>query len=117
MGTTRERFLADLATAFPEVADQIRPDESGILHCEVAAFRRATERALDSGQLWMTECHFRFVERMLLEADPPLRNALEISYLEDLALGELTEARYRGIKERMPATLRTRLIVRRPEWH
>lgn len=116
MPMTRERFLAELVSQFPGVTAQIRPDEGGILHCEVGAFRRVTEDALDSGQFWVAECHFKFVERVLREADLALRNALEISYLEDLAFGELTEARYRGVKERMPVALRTILIRHRSEW-
>lgn len=116
MRTTREQFLADLASEFPDVAAQIRSDESGILHCEVGAFRRATEVAIDTGQCWTAERHFRFVERVLRDADPALRNALQISYLKDLAFGELTEARYKRVKERMPASLRAILIGHRPEW-
>jgi hypothetical protein len=112
----RVQFLAELAAEFPDVVAQIRSDESGLLHCEVAAFRRATERAMDTGQLWAAEQHFRFVERVLQHADSDLRNALEVSYLEDLAFGELTAERYRAVSERMPPSLRTILICHRREW-
>jgi hypothetical protein len=113
---TREQFLAELGVEFPEVVAQIRPDESGLLHCEVGAFRRATEMALDSGRLWAAERYFTFVERVLRQAEPDLRNALEVSYLEDLAFGELTSERYRGVKERMSSALRAVLIAHRRDW-
>lgn len=113
---TREQFLAELGAEFPDVVSQIRPDESGLLHCEVGAFRRVTESAMDGGRLWTAERHFRFVERVLREASPDVRNALEVSYLEDLAFGELTAARYKAVRERMPRTLRAVLVRHRREW-
>jgi hypothetical protein len=116
MTRTREEFLAELAAEFPEVVSQIRPDESGLLHCEVAAFLRATESAMDAGLFWTAERHFQFVQRVLLDACPDLQNAIEVSYLEDLAFGELTAARYRAVKERMPKSLRAVLIGHRRDW-
>lgn len=112
----REQFLARLRAEFPEAAAQISPSEAGLLHCEVGALLRATEEAMDAGRLWAAERHFRFVERLLREAGPELRNALEVSYLEDLALGEITPARYQAVKERMPRSLREVLIGHRREW-
>ena len=38
-----------------------------------------------------------------------MRNAVEISFLEDFALGEFTPARHRAVKERMPRLLRKML--------
>src|SRR5262249_32354877 len=39
----RDEFLARLRADFPNVVAQIKPHESGLLHCEVGAFLRATE--------------------------------------------------------------------------
>ena len=116
MAVDRNQFLALLASQFPDVVAQIRSDESGLLHCEVGALRRSTEEAIDSGQLWTAEKHFRFVENLLTQANPELQNALEVSYLEDLGLGECTPARYRAIKERMPKSLRKILISHNSQW-
>jgi hypothetical protein len=116
MSIGREEFLSRLHALAPAAAAQIRPDEAGLLHCEVAAFRRATEGAMDAGRLWEAERHFRLVEDLLGEAGPELRNALEVSYLEDLALGEWTPARHRAMRERMPRSLRAALIAHRREW-
>ena len=63
-------FLNLLAVQFPEVADEIRAQGENLLHLDIATFRRATERAMDTGQLWAAEKHFRFVERALNDAAP-----------------------------------------------
>lgn len=112
----REEFLARLAQDFPDVVSQINRYESGQLHCEVAVLRCATEEALDAGRLWQAERHFRLVEEMLQCADPELRNALEVSYLLDLALGECTPQRYQGVKERMPMSLRSVVMSHHQNW-
>jgi hypothetical protein len=116
IGVGREEFLARLVTDFPEAAGGIRDDEAGLLHCEVAAFRRATEAAMDAGRLWEAERHFRLVEELLSVAGPELGNALEVSYLEDLALGECMPPRHLAVKERMPKHLRQVLIGHDEQW-
>ncbi|HBI44392.1 MAG TPA: hypothetical protein DDY78_16295 [Planctomycetales bacterium] len=112
----RKEFLARLAFDFPEASAGINKYEAGLLHCEVAAFRRATEAAMDIGRFWEVERHFRWVEELLKVAGPELRNALEVSYLEDLALGSCPPARYRAVKERMPKALRRILIAHHRQW-
>ena len=116
MALGRSEFLARLASDFPNVDAQINQSETGLLHCEVAAFRRATEQAIDSGRSWEAEKHFRFVEELLREAGPELLNALEVSYLEDFALGECTPKRYQVVKERMPKSLRELLVGHHANW-
>ena len=116
MGAGREDFLARLAADFPDVIAGFGPYSAGLLHCEVGDFRRATERAMDTGRLWEAEQHFRLVAELLAVAGPELRNALEVSYLEDLALGEFTPARHRAVRERMPRELRQVLIGHHAHW-
>ena len=90
MAAGRDEFLARLAAEFPDVIAGFGPYSAGLLHCEVGDFREATERAMDAGRLWEAERHFRLVAELLAVAGAELRNALEVSYLEDLALGEFT---------------------------
>ncbi len=116
MEVGREEFLARLAADFPKVLANFGPYSAGLLHCEVADFCQATKRAMDAGRLWEAERHFRLVEELLAMAGPDLRNALEVSYLEDLAFGECTPARHRAVKERMPQALRQVLIGYHPQW-
>jgi hypothetical protein len=116
VGAGRDEFLARLAADFPEVVAGFGRYSAGLLHCEVADFRRATEQAMDAGRLWEAEGHFRLVAELLALAGPNLRNALEVSYLEDLARGEFTPARHRAVQERMPQPLRQVLIGHHPRW-
>ena len=112
----REEFLARLAADFPDIVENFAPHSEGLLHCEVSDFRRATERAMDENRLWEAERHFRLVADLLAVAGTELRNALEVSYLEDLALGECTPARHRAINDRMPRALRQVLIRHHEQW-
>jgi hypothetical protein len=117
MSLGREEFIRELRATFPEAFAAITEyDEQGLLHCEVAVLRRLSEEAMDAGQEWLAERHFRFVERLLKDAGSELQNALEVSYLADLALGEHTPQRHRIVKERMPAVLRRRLIEAHEWW-
>jgi hypothetical protein len=88
MPASRDEFIRQLQAEFPEAAVAISEYETGILHCEVAVLRRLTEETMDAGNAWLAERHFRFIERLLKDANAELRNAIEVSYLEDLALGE-----------------------------
>jgi hypothetical protein len=112
----RDEFMARLTADFPEIVARIDQYRAGLLHCEVAVFRRATEEAIDAGRFWEAERHFRLVEELLLVAGPELRNALEVSYLEDLALGECTAARHQAVQERMPQSMRQVLIGHHQQW-
>lgn len=116
MGAGREEFLAWLAGDFPDVVAGFGPYSEGLLYCEVADFRKATERAMDADRLGKVEQHFRLVAEFLSAAGPEIQNALEVSYLEDLALGEFTPSRYHAIKERMPPTLLQVLIGHHSHW-
>lgn len=116
MPLRREDFLARLASDFPDVVGQINQYETGLIHSEMAVFRRATEQAIDSGRLWEAEKHFRLIEELLSNAGPDLLNALEVTYLEDFALGECTPERYRAVNERMPKSLRKVLIDHHRNW-
>ena len=117
MGTIGYREFLDLLEAeFPDVAGEIRAEGDDLLHLDTATFRRATERAMDAGQFWAAEQHFRFVERVLRDAAPDVENALAVSYIEDLALGGCTPLRYRAVKERMPPKLRAEMTSIHPVW-
>jgi hypothetical protein len=116
MPINHEEFIRMLGSEFPEVISGISEYERGLLHPQMGAFRRIVEQAIDNGRLWMAERYFRFVERVLSEADPEVRNAAEVSFLEDFALGELTPARYEAVKQRMPRPLRDILIRFEGKW-
>jgi hypothetical protein len=116
MSINHAKFMSMLGSEFPEVVAGIREDEKGLLHLEMGAFRRIVEEAIDAGRLWAAEKYFRFVDRVYSEADPDVANAIEVSFLEDFALGEFTLARHEAVKRRMPRRLRRILIGVDAKW-
>jgi hypothetical protein len=112
-----KRFIDLVNAEFPEALERIDAIYGrGLLHVEMGLFLRGTEAAMDAGKFWLAEKHFRFIERVWREADPELANAIEVSYLEDLAVGECTPVRYQAVKERMPKSLRAVLVGHHPNW-
>jgi hypothetical protein len=111
-----QRFIVLVNAEFPDALARIDRSGRGLLHVEMGLFRQGTEEAMDAGKFWLAEKHFRSIERVWGEADPELANAIEVSYLEDLALGECTPQRYRAVKERMPEALRKVLLSHHSNW-
>jgi hypothetical protein len=116
MSISHDEFISMLGSEFPEVLAGISDCNKGLLHCEMADFRRIVEQAIDNGSLWAAEKCFRFVDRVLNEADLDVRNAIEVSFLEDFALGEFTQARHEAVRRRMPRHLRDILIGIDEKW-
>ena len=94
-----------LTDEFPEVPKAFDEFRKGWLHCEMGAFAQVTEKAMDDGRFWQVEQYLRFIERVRENAMPEVENAVDVSCIEYLAFGEVTENRRQGIK-RMPAGLR-----------
>jgi hypothetical protein len=109
-------FIKMLADRFPEVVEAINEYEDGLLHCEVAVFRRTAEEAMDTGRLWNVEQYFRFVEEVLPNADNAVANAIEVSFLEDFAIGEYTEQRHRALRDRVSKALREKIVAINECW-
>jgi hypothetical protein len=116
MSISHGDFIGMLGSEFPEAVAAIDQYQEGLLHPEMGVFRRTVEEAIDSGRLWAAEKYFRFVDRALREADPEVRNAIEVSFLEDFALGEFTRARHEAVKSRMPRRLRDILVGIDQKW-
>lgn len=112
----REAFLAELAENFPEVVASFDDIGNGLLHLEMAAFRRMAECAMDEGRHWQVELYLRFLESCLKRASPALENAIYVSFLEDFALGEFTELRHQAVRERMPQLLRNFVLEVNGKW-
>jgi hypothetical protein len=79
-------FTRMLLGEFPELRAEIE-DEDGLLHLEMAVFARHTQTAVDAGD-WPTLKRCVHLAHELWErADPALKNALNVSYLEHLEFG------------------------------
>jgi hypothetical protein len=100
------KFIALLTAQFPEVPASFDEYRIGLLHCEMGAFARLTEEAIDEGNHWQVEKYFRFIKEMRETASPEVENAIDISYLEFLAFSEYSAIRHQAIRERMPSPLK-----------
>ena len=103
------KFLQLLAAEFPDVPQAFSEYEQGLLHCEMGVFAQITEKVMDEGRLWLAENYFRFMERVRDNATEEVRDAVDVSYIEYLALCERTDNRYQAFK-RMPQSLKAILL-------
>jgi hypothetical protein len=112
-----DQFRAMLETEFPgTLAKAAEAYGAGNLHVEVSTFRRTTIEAIDAGRLWLAERHFRFIASVWPRATADLENAIDISYVEEIALSEATPQRYAAVRERMPPEMRAKLIAMHDQW-
>jgi len=112
----RDEFLKQLEANFPEAYAEINESEKGLLHCEVGAFRRWVEIQMEVGHAWNAEKALRFIERSLREAGFELSNAIEVSFIEDLALGEHKLEYQIIIKERAPKSILLKMAKLHEFW-
>lgn len=105
-----------LGERFPEVIDSFSDIDDGLLYLEVAAFRRCAETAMDERRLQAVESYFRFVDEILPLADEYLENALEVSFIEDFALGELTDRRHAAVQKCVPKSLHDKIVEINDQW-
>jgi hypothetical protein len=81
-----EEFIASLLTEFPELTEEVRANK-GLLHVQVGAFARRTGEAIARGDLASVDRCFALAHRAFHDPDPPLKNAIYVSYLEHLNFG------------------------------
>lgn len=78
-------FIEQLVVEFPELRDEVEdPIVKGLLHMQVHVLERATNSAIEAGDISTAGRHFEFVDRFFGDAEPDLENALNVSYLEHL---------------------------------
>jgi hypothetical protein len=80
----RDRFIALFAERFPDVAASIDDCSQGLLHLEMATLARATQAAIDQGNCDVVRRYFAFIDEVFRDAAPDVKNAVNVSYLENL---------------------------------
>jgi hypothetical protein len=103
------RFPEILSREFPEVPQAFDKYTKGLLHCEMGMLAALTEEAMDQGRFWQAEKYFNFMETMRAHAVPEVTNAIDVSYIEYLALSEVTDNRHQALR-RMPKVIRAILL-------
>jgi hypothetical protein len=76
-------FLRAVLREFPQLAELINAD-SGLIHPELAQFVAFTQEAIDRGDLKTVNRCFRLVADHFEKAEPDLRNAFHVTFLEEL---------------------------------
>ena len=97
-------FVRRLELRFPSVAAALDSDERSLLHLGMAAFARATRAAIAAGQESVFLDHFGFADELLQNASPELENAVVVSYLENVFLGD-TEIPVERARLKLPLRL------------
>ena len=100
----RSEFLVELKREFPDVREDVN-QEHGLLHLEVAAFARRTQRAIDEQDREAVSRAFKLAAKCLTDGDSKLQNAIGVSYLEHLEFRDQKVARSWAY-EQMPQSLR-----------
>ncbi len=94
----RADFIYQLTLCFPEVAALIDENDFGVLPLEIGAMAAASGEAIARLDFHAVRRHFLFIGKLAERADEGLLDAIQISYLESLLLGETStahaEARY-----------------------
>ncbi len=105
----RELFLKALTERFPEVAVRIGELESGLLHPEMGVVSDATRSAIEAGNWQAVAAHFCFVSEVFAAGNEAVRNAVYVSYLENVLLGE-TAAQFLSARTMLPPVLADAMI-------
>lgn len=100
----RSVFLRLLHECLPEVSANISDIESGLLHPEMGVVADATRAAIDSREWTTVDVHFRFIDRVFTNGDDAVRNAVYVSYLENVLLGE-SASEFNEARTKLPQQL------------
>lgn len=105
---TRTDFIHHVTLHLPEVAALIEEEDFGILHLELGAMKLASRAAIMRYEFYTLRRHFAFITYLFEHASRALRDAIQISYVEALFIGERGEA-YEYARAILPDSLKDTL--------
>jgi hypothetical protein len=109
------KFIAMLTERFPAIANSIDDCSQGLLHLEMATLARATQAAIDQQDKDTVLQHFGFIDEVFLDANADVKNAVYVSYLENLELfGQ--KARSANARDLLPPRLQQALAELEEHW-
>lgn len=79
----RSEFLKLLKQRLPELQSAVNRQE-GLLHLELEELRKYAQRAIFDGNRAVLEICFRLAQEGYVEGDKNLRNAIDVSFVEEL---------------------------------
>ena len=106
MKQTSDDFRNAALEAFPALREDFEEYE-GLIHVQMGAFARLTQQAIDSEDTSTMDHCFSLAHRFFHDADPELKNAFYVSYLEHLNLdGKRGQAAYKRMSSLLQAGYR-----------
>ncbi|MEM6483660.1 MAG: hypothetical protein AAF662_01560 [Pseudomonadota bacterium] len=112
----RTEFIETLLSQFPDGLDGFNDELSGYVHLEVSQFRGHVEKAVRDGRFWYLEKAFRLIETFIDGSGDDVDNALEISFVEDFALGSFTKEEVYEVLKRLSKPMRATLEKHSEQW-
>jgi hypothetical protein len=88
----RTDFMKLVMLYLPEVAERIEESDFGIVHLEIGALKLATKDAFARGDFATVRKHLFLIADLFDRVDAELYDAIRISYLEALFLGDTSAA-------------------------
>ena len=88
----RADFMKQVLLHLPEVAAFVDEDDFGILHLEIGAMKLATRDAFARCDFATVHKHLALIADLFDRADAELYDAIRISYLEAIFIGETSAA-------------------------
>lgn len=88
----RADFMKLVTLYLPEVAARIEESDFGIVHLEIGAMKLATKDAFARSDFTTVRKHLLLIADLFERADAELYDAIRISYLEAIFLGETSAA-------------------------
>lgn len=100
----RADFIHHVTLHLPEVSARIEEDDFGVLNLEMGAMKLATREAILRYEFHTVRRHFAFIAYLFEHADNSLHDAIRVSYLECLFVGEETPE-YENARSLLPRNL------------
>jgi len=100
----RDTFIEGVRQLFPESFHEMEDIEDELLHIDMADFSRTTNNAIRMNNTSLAKEHFQFIGQLFQKANPDLENAIIVSYLENIFIGE-SEAIYLAARKLLPPNL------------
>lgn len=97
-------FMQLLTMHLPEVAEHVEESDFGYIHLEVGVLKLASRRAIICRDMSEFLRHLILVSDLMGRADPALRDALRVSYLEALFMDE-TGAEFSAARCMLPKVM------------
>ncbi|GAB1622101.1 hypothetical protein AAOGI_21510 [Agarivorans albus] len=101
----RSEFLKLLKKELPELAENVNA-EQGLLHLEVGVLKKHAQRAIYGGDRELFSKCVKLAEKSYIEGNAALKDAINVSFVEELEFYATKKASYEWAWETMPITLR-----------